>query len=260
VVGVIVGLALALACAVATSVALLLKHRGAVLAPDVRVRHPLRSAIDLFRSGWFAVGWAVAIGAWVLHVGALALAPPSIVQAVLSGGLVQRVLEPISPWAVAAVIASVVAFYASRGLHRSAPVSRSSPSPRWRPTSRRSSVASSSSGIRSAAARWRSPEECGMQVDVGVSCDARRQCLREAGPDSRSLRQPMSSSRDSRAGEISGIVGAYFVCDRSSHFLPRSDLERGKNCRPNDAYGVRGPSATMRLRSPPRPKSAGARA
>jgi drug/metabolite transporter (DMT)-like permease len=86
--GVIVGLALAVACAVGTSVAFLLKHRGAVLAPPVRVRHPLRSAVDLFRSRWFAVGWIVAVGAWLLHVGALALAPLSIVQAVLSGGLV----------------------------------------------------------------------------------------------------------------------------------------------------------------------------
>jgi drug/metabolite transporter (DMT)-like permease len=84
----IVGLALALACAVATSVSFLFKHRGAVLAPPVRVRHPLRSAIDLFGSKWFAVGWIVAVGAWLLHVGALALAPLSIVQAVLSGGLV----------------------------------------------------------------------------------------------------------------------------------------------------------------------------
>jgi drug/metabolite transporter (DMT)-like permease len=84
----IVGLALAVACAVATSVAFLFKHRGAVLAPPVRIRHPLRSAVDLFRSKWFAVGWAVAVGAWLLHVGALALAPLSIVQAVLSGGLV----------------------------------------------------------------------------------------------------------------------------------------------------------------------------
>jgi drug/metabolite transporter (DMT)-like permease len=84
----IVGLALALACALATSVAFLFKHRGAVLAPPVRVRHPLRSAADLFRSRWFAIGWAVAVGAWALHVGALALAPLSIVQAVLSGGLV----------------------------------------------------------------------------------------------------------------------------------------------------------------------------
>jgi drug/metabolite transporter (DMT)-like permease len=85
---VIVGLALALACAVATNVAFLLKYRGAVLAPPVRVRHPLRTAVDLFRSRWFAVGWLVAVGAWVLHVGALALAPLSVVQAVLSGGLV----------------------------------------------------------------------------------------------------------------------------------------------------------------------------
>jgi drug/metabolite transporter (DMT)-like permease len=85
---VIVGLALAVACAVGTSVAFLFKHRGAVLAPPVRVRHPLRSAVDLFRSRWFAVGWAVALGAWALHVAALSLAPLSIVQAVLSGGLV----------------------------------------------------------------------------------------------------------------------------------------------------------------------------
>ena len=82
------GLALALACALATSTSFLLKQRGAVSAPPVRVRHPLRSATDLFRSRWFAVGWLVAVGAWALHVGALALAPLSVVQAVLSAGLV----------------------------------------------------------------------------------------------------------------------------------------------------------------------------
>jgi drug/metabolite transporter (DMT)-like permease len=84
----IVGLALALACALATSVAFLFKHRGAVSAPPVSVRHPLRSAAELFRSRWFAVGWLVAVGAWALHVGALALAPLSVVQAILSAGLV----------------------------------------------------------------------------------------------------------------------------------------------------------------------------
>jgi drug/metabolite transporter (DMT)-like permease len=84
----IIGLALALACALATSVSFLLKQRGAVAAPPVRVGHPLRSATGLFRSRWFAVGWLVAVGAWALHVGALALAPLSIVQAVLSAGLV----------------------------------------------------------------------------------------------------------------------------------------------------------------------------
>ena len=54
--GVTFGLALALACALATSVSFLLKQRGAVSVPPVRVRHPLRSAAELFRSKWFAVG------------------------------------------------------------------------------------------------------------------------------------------------------------------------------------------------------------
>jgi drug/metabolite transporter (DMT)-like permease len=85
---VILGLILAVAAAVATNLAFLFKHRGAVLAPPIEVRHPLRSAAGLFRSRWFAVGWSVAVVAWFLHVGALALAPLSIVQAVLSGGLV----------------------------------------------------------------------------------------------------------------------------------------------------------------------------
>ena len=84
----IVGLALALACALATNVAFLLKHRGAVAAPPVHFRQPLRSAAALFRSKWFAVGWAISVGAWGLHVGALALASLSVVQAVLSAGLV----------------------------------------------------------------------------------------------------------------------------------------------------------------------------
>jgi drug/metabolite transporter (DMT)-like permease len=82
------GLILAVGSALGTNASFLFKARGAVAAPPVRVRHPLRSAADLFRSRWFAVGWIVAIAAWLLHVGALALAPLSIVQAVLSGGLV----------------------------------------------------------------------------------------------------------------------------------------------------------------------------
>ncbi len=52
------------------------------------MRHPLRSAIDLFRSKWWSVGWGVAALAFALHVAALSLAPISIGQAVLAGGLV----------------------------------------------------------------------------------------------------------------------------------------------------------------------------
>ena len=80
----ILGLILAVASAAATNLAFLFKHRGAVAAPPIRVRHPLASAAGLFRSKWFAVGLAVAVVAWLLHVGALALAPLSIAQAVLS--------------------------------------------------------------------------------------------------------------------------------------------------------------------------------
>ena len=79
---------LALLCAFATNVGFLLKHRGACAAPDVSLRHPVRSAVGLFCSPWFLLGMVVAAGAWALHVGALALAPLSVVQAVIAGGLV----------------------------------------------------------------------------------------------------------------------------------------------------------------------------
>jgi drug/metabolite transporter (DMT)-like permease len=83
-----IGIFLALLCALATNLGFLFKHRGACAAPDVDVRHPVASAAGLFRSKWFTIGMLVAVGAWALHVGALALAPLSIVQAVLAGGLV----------------------------------------------------------------------------------------------------------------------------------------------------------------------------
>ena len=83
-----IGILLALLCAFATNLGFLYKYRGACAAPAVDVRHPLRTAKALFTSKWFAIGMGVAIGAWILHVAALALAPLSVVQAVLSGGVV----------------------------------------------------------------------------------------------------------------------------------------------------------------------------
>jgi drug/metabolite transporter (DMT)-like permease len=71
-----------------TNLAFLYKHRGAVAAPDVDMRHPLRSTADLFRSKWWTIGWLVAVAAFLAHVGALALLPLSTAQAVLSGGFV----------------------------------------------------------------------------------------------------------------------------------------------------------------------------
>jgi len=82
------GILLALGCALATQLGFLYKHRGANEAPSVDIRHPLSSGASLFRSKWFAVGMAIALGAWLLHVAALVFAPLSVVQAVLSTGVV----------------------------------------------------------------------------------------------------------------------------------------------------------------------------
>jgi drug/metabolite transporter (DMT)-like permease len=84
----ILGLSLALVCALGTNLSALFKARGAVLARPIHARHPVRSATDLFRQRWFAIGWILALFAWGLHIEALALAPLSLVQVVLSGGLV----------------------------------------------------------------------------------------------------------------------------------------------------------------------------
>ncbi len=82
------GILLALLCAFASNLAFLFKHRGACTACTVDIRHPLRTAISLWSQRWFAIGMLVGGGAWLLHVAAISLAPLSVVQAVLSGGLV----------------------------------------------------------------------------------------------------------------------------------------------------------------------------
>jgi hypothetical protein len=81
------GILLALASAFVANVGLLCKYRGAVAAPLVELKHPLRSAIALFRSRWWLIGFAVAAGGWLLHVAALSVAPLSLVETTLSGGI-----------------------------------------------------------------------------------------------------------------------------------------------------------------------------
>jgi len=82
------GILLAFACAVATQLGFLYKHRGACSVAKVDIRRPLKTIKSLFSSRWFAIGMLVALGAWFLHVAAMALAPISVVQAVLSTGVV----------------------------------------------------------------------------------------------------------------------------------------------------------------------------
>jgi drug/metabolite transporter (DMT)-like permease len=82
------GILLAFGCALATQLGFLYKHRGANAAPAVDIRHPWRTVKSLFKSKWFAIGMGVALAAWILHVAAMAFAPLSVVQAVLSTGIV----------------------------------------------------------------------------------------------------------------------------------------------------------------------------
>ena len=84
----LIGLAFAVGTALATNLAFLWKQRGAVAAPGIDMRSPLKSATELFRSKWWTIGWAVAVLGWTFHVGALAFAPLSLAQAVISGGFV----------------------------------------------------------------------------------------------------------------------------------------------------------------------------
>jgi len=83
-----IGLVFAVGTALASVLGFLLKHKGAVEAPTVDWTKPLRSTGALFRSKWYAIGLVVAFGSWGLHVTALALAPISIGQSVIAGGLV----------------------------------------------------------------------------------------------------------------------------------------------------------------------------
>ena len=83
-----IGLLLAVATAFTSVVGFLYKHRGAVESPPVSLRRPVRTSFALFRSRAYTLGILIAMCSWGFHVGALALAPISLVQSVIAGGLV----------------------------------------------------------------------------------------------------------------------------------------------------------------------------
>ncbi len=82
------GILLSLACAFVANLGFFYKHRGANAVAKVEMRHPLRSARALYSSKWFVLGMLVAVASWGLHVAALAIAPMSVVQVALAGGVV----------------------------------------------------------------------------------------------------------------------------------------------------------------------------
>ncbi len=82
------GIGLAVLTAFGSIAGFLYKFRGARNAPAVSLRRPWHSSVELFRSPLYSLGILIALGSWGLHVGALALAPISLVQSVIAGGLV----------------------------------------------------------------------------------------------------------------------------------------------------------------------------
>jgi hypothetical protein len=82
------GLLLAVLTAFGSAAGFLYKFKGAREAQAVDMSRPWHSSVALFRSPLYSLGIAIALGSWGLHVGALALAPISLVQSVIAGGLV----------------------------------------------------------------------------------------------------------------------------------------------------------------------------
>jgi hypothetical protein len=82
------GLLLALATAFVSILGFLYKQRGAAAIETIVWRRPVRAVTVLFSNRWFVLGIVVAMASWGLHVAALSLAPISLVQSVIAGGLV----------------------------------------------------------------------------------------------------------------------------------------------------------------------------
>src|SRR6202046_2851589 len=82
------GLLLALMTALGSVIGFLYKFKGAREAPEVELSRPIHSTIELFRSPVYVLGILIALISWGFHDGALALAPISLVQSVIAGGLV----------------------------------------------------------------------------------------------------------------------------------------------------------------------------
>ena len=84
---VLIGLALALSASLAQAAGYLCQHLNAAERPPVSARRPLRTLSSMLRSPWWRVGLLLGATGFVLHLSALALAPISLVQAFVAGGL-----------------------------------------------------------------------------------------------------------------------------------------------------------------------------
>jgi hypothetical protein len=83
----LIGLALALCASLAQGAGYLCQHLNAAERPPVSARRPLRTLSSMLSSPWWRVGLLLGATGFFLHLSALALAPISLVQAFVAGGL-----------------------------------------------------------------------------------------------------------------------------------------------------------------------------
>lgn len=81
------GLVLAIGSAVALNWGWVAQHRAASALPPLSLRRPLASLRALFATPAWLVGFLTGIGGWALYVGAVAVAPLSLVQATAAGSV-----------------------------------------------------------------------------------------------------------------------------------------------------------------------------
>jgi multidrug transporter EmrE-like cation transporter len=89
------GLGVAVLAASALNVSYLMQHVGSASAPRITARHPVRTLRGLLRSRLWIAGLAFGLTGWGLHIGALSLAPLSLVQSFGAAGLVLAALASV---------------------------------------------------------------------------------------------------------------------------------------------------------------------
>ncbi len=85
--GVLAGLGVALLASLGLNTGFLLQHSGIVAAPALSLRRPREALRSFVTSRTWLAGLALGVLGWGLHVAALSLAPLSLVQAFVAGGL-----------------------------------------------------------------------------------------------------------------------------------------------------------------------------
>jgi hypothetical protein len=133
----VLGFGLAIASSLALNAGYLLQHLGGAVAPAVAARRPIATVRALLRSPLWVVGMGTNLFGSVLHIGALAVAPLSLVEAFSAAGLALVVpasarlagspLHRAERVAVGVIIAALAMLAISPATTSSSPVSAAVP-------------------------------------------------------------------------------------------------------------------------------------